>query len=291
MGYQIMEATSKLILITGCNKGVGYGMLENLGKNHPEFKFIMAVRSIERGKAAVAELKKTVPNIEERVVIQELDIATTASIDAFVKWGKEKAIKVDCLVNNAGISSKSWDITSPIIKEIFQTNLFGTIEFTDKMLPLIKDSGKIVFVASQLGKFGHLTNEEFKAKMQNPALTKEGLFALFNEYHDSVAGKKCKPEEVIFAKSPYPVYSLSKLFLNVYTKIFAQYPTILARNIQVYSCCPGWTKTDLGGPSAILTIPEGAICPCFVVNLPWVVDKAIQGSFYAQCKVTPLQSD
>lgn len=38
----------KTIIITGCNKGIGYGILENLSKK--EYNIIMACRNLELGE-------------------------------------------------------------------------------------------------------------------------------------------------------------------------------------------------------------------------------------------------
>eukprot|EP00826_Nyctotherus_ovalis_P018624 TRINITY_DN15599_c0_g1_i18.p1 TRINITY_DN15599_c0_g1~~TRINITY_DN15599_c0_g1_i18.p1 ORF type:complete len:179 (+),score=65.85 TRINITY_DN15599_c0_g1_i18:88-624(+) len=151
---------SKLILITGCNKGVGYGILKNLASRTDNHSFIMAVRSAERGKKTLEEIEKEVPKLTERTAIHELDLASTESIDKFVKWLKDSGKKVDCLINNAGMAYKGDTFNEEVVRVTFQTNFYGTIDFTEKMLPLIVDSGKIITVTSSAGKLGRLTSEE-----------------------------------------------------------------------------------------------------------------------------------
>jgi NAD(P)-dependent dehydrogenase (short-subunit alcohol dehydrogenase family) len=53
-----------------------------------------------------------------------------------------------------------------------------------------------------------------------------------------------------------PSYSLSKLALNGATILLAR--ALEPAGIAVYAMCPGWVKTDMGGPSAPRTPAEGA---------------------------------
>jgi NAD(P)-dependent dehydrogenase (short-subunit alcohol dehydrogenase family) len=54
----------------------------------------------------------------------------------------------------------------------------------------------------------------------------------------------------------YPAYSISKTALNAVTRQFAA--VLRDQGITVNSVCPGWVKTDMGGPEAPRTVEEGA---------------------------------
>ena len=54
----------------------------------------------------------------------------------------------------------------------------------------------------------------------------------------------------------YFAYRSSKAMLNVLTRTVAA--ELAPRGIMVNSVCPGWVKTDMGGPNATRAIPEGA---------------------------------
>jgi len=56
--------------------------------------------------------------------------------------------------------------------------------------------------------------------------------------------------------SGYPAYRISKTAINAITKIAAQETS--GKNIKVNSVCPGWVKTDMGGPNASRSIEKGA---------------------------------
>ncbi len=49
-------------------------------------------------------------------------------------------------------------------------------------------------------------------------------------------------------------YRLSKTALNALSKILSN--ELSSKNISVNAICPGWVQTDMGGPSATLTIEE-----------------------------------
>ena len=53
-----------------------------------------------------------------------------------------------------------------------------------------------------------------------------------------------------------PAYQLSKAALNAVTLMVAD--AALGKNVMVNSVCPGWTRTDLGGPDAPQSVEEGA---------------------------------
>ena len=281
-------AESKLIMITGCNKGVGFGILENLAKSKPGYKFLMAVRSVPKGMEALAELKKDLHNFGDIAMVKELDISKSHSIDSFVNWVQASGTKIDCLINNAGVASWSLKFDPKVINEILRTNVYGTIELTEKMLPLMPDNSKIVNISTELGLFASLHDEEMQKRLQNQTLTKEDIYTIAQEYHDKFEAHTPAITQYPFPKSADPVHSFSKMLINAYTRVLASRPDVQKKGIQVYACSPGWVKTDIGGPMAELTVQEGAICPTNVVNLPWKLDESIQGKFFSNSTVIPF---
>jgi NAD(P)-dependent dehydrogenase (short-subunit alcohol dehydrogenase family) len=57
-------------------------------------------------------------------------------------------------------------------------------------------------------------------------------------------------------ESTYPAYSISKTAVNAVTRQFAA--ALRDKGITVNSVCPGWVKTDMGGPNAPRTVQQGA---------------------------------
>ena len=63
-----------------------------------------------------------------------------------------------------------------------------------------------------------------------------------------------------------PTYSVSKTALNAITRQLAS--SLQPRGISVNSVCPGWVRTDMGGPGATRSIEEGAD------TVVWLADEA-----------------
>jgi NAD(P)-dependent dehydrogenase (short-subunit alcohol dehydrogenase family) len=63
-----------------------------------------------------------------------------------------------------------------------------------------------------------------------------------------------------------PGYRLSKTALNAVTRIFAD--ELQGTDIKVNSVCPGWVRTDMGGPNATLSLEDGARGIVWAAMLP-----------------------
>ncbi|WP_210421106.1 SDR family NAD(P)-dependent oxidoreductase [Lacipirellula limnantheis] len=72
-----------------------------------------------------------------------------------------------------------------------------------------------------------------------------------------------------------PRYCLSKLALNGVTIMLAA--ALRAEGVAVNSMCPGWVRTDMGGPDATRSVEEGAD------TAVWLADEApreLTGKFF-----------
>ncbi len=80
----------------------------------------------------------------------------------------------------------------------------------------------------------------------------------------------------------YPAYSISKTSLNAVTRQFAA--VLRDTGITVNSVCPGWVKTDMGGPNAPRTVQQGAD------TVTWLVTEAprdLTGQFLRDRNMIP----
>jgi NAD(P)-dependent dehydrogenase (short-subunit alcohol dehydrogenase family) len=79
-----------------------------------------------------------------------------------------------------------------------------------------------------------------------------------------------------------PSYCLSKLALNGLTIMLAE--ALRADHIAVNSMCPGWVRTDMGGPNATRSVEEGAD------TAVWLADEApheLTGKFFRSRQEIP----
>ena len=76
-----------------------------------------------------------------------------------------------------------------------------------------------------------------------------------------------------------PAYRISKAALNALTRILAA--ELKGSGILVNSMCPGWVKTDMGGPGAPRTVQQGADTAVWLATLP---DDGPTGGFFRDRK-------
>jgi NAD(P)-dependent dehydrogenase (short-subunit alcohol dehydrogenase family) len=79
-----------------------------------------------------------------------------------------------------------------------------------------------------------------------------------------------------------PAYTMSKTALNAFTRILAE--TYRGQGLLANAVDPGWVKTDMGGPSAPRSVPQGAETIVWLATLP--DDGPTRGFFKDRASVT-----
>lgn len=80
----------------------------------------------------------------------------------------------------------------------------------------------------------------------------------------------------------YPAYRMSKTSLITYTRVLAN--ELAGTGILANSMCPGWVKTEMGGPDAIREIEDSADTAIWLATLP---DDGPSGGFFKDRKPLP----
>jgi NAD(P)-dependent dehydrogenase (short-subunit alcohol dehydrogenase family) len=136
--------SSKTILITGCSTGIGYATAVELKK---------------RGHNVIATARKPrdVSRLtQEGFTALQLDLADSESVQQAVKHAiKLTDGKIDALFNNGAFGQPGAveDLTRDVLRYQFETNLFGTHELTNLIIPLMRKQGhgRIIYNSSVLG--------------------------------------------------------------------------------------------------------------------------------------------
>jgi NAD(P)-dependent dehydrogenase (short-subunit alcohol dehydrogenase family) len=139
---------SRVVVITGANKGLGFELARQLGKKG--YHIVLAARQRKDAEEAARLLAA-----ESIIVVPEvLEITDAASVAAFAS----RRSRVDVLVNNAGgffdAHHHASDVPPDYFREAFDTNVLGAVRVTQALLPLLRKSApaaRIVNVASQAG--------------------------------------------------------------------------------------------------------------------------------------------
>ena len=136
----------KIVLVTGANKGIGFGIAKHLGLSG--WKVVIGARDEQRAEKAVGELKAQGIDVLGWVNIELKDLN---GIERAAQEINEKYPELTLLVNNAGIpgdmSVDSEHTEISVIKETLDVNFIGTFALTKALIPLIaKNSGRIANV-------------------------------------------------------------------------------------------------------------------------------------------------
>lgn len=147
----------KTVLVTGANKGIGYGIIKHLGLSG--WRVILGARDPKRAEKAISELKSLGIEVLGWVNIELADIESIEQAAAEIK---EKYPELSLLVNNAGIpgdmSVDGLHTEIRDIKETIDVNFIGTFTLTQLLMPLLeKNNGRIVniTVPSEISPYWH----------------------------------------------------------------------------------------------------------------------------------------
>ena len=135
---------SKTILITGCSSGIGY---------------TTAIELQKRGHHVIATARKSEDVCrltQEGFTALQLDLADSRCIRQAVTQAIELTEgKIDALFNNGAFGQPGAveDLTRDVLRFQFESNLFGTHELTNLLIPLMRKQGhgRIIYNSSVLG--------------------------------------------------------------------------------------------------------------------------------------------
>lgn len=235
-----MPTQEKIAFITGANRGLGLETARGLGKLG--ITVLLGARDRAKGQRAVEELRADgVGQVEE----VEFDVGNREHHRSLTRMLEQRFGRLDILVNNAGVQLEAVDFGDPdgfnttstvsgeTLEKTFDTNFFAVVALTQALLPLIRRSsaGRIVNLTSILG-----------------SLT----------LHSD-------PSSPIYKKKAF-AYNATKTAINAFTVHLAA--ELRDTNIKVNSAHPGWVKTDMGGPGAVLELSEGGKTSVDLATLP-----------------------
>lgn len=241
---------TKIALVTGANKGIGYEIAKGLGALGHTVG--VGARDEVRREAAVGRLRAQ--GVEAFGV--PLDVTSEGSVAGAAELLERRAGRLDVLVNNAGISGEmgpGWvqDPTAldlDVVRTVVETNVIGVIRVTNALLPLLRRSAspRIVNVSSAVAS---LTRQADPDTDIGPVMA---------------------------------AYAPSKSFLNAVTVQYAR--RFRGTDILVNAACPGLVATDFTGFHGPRTPEQGAATAIRLATLP---DGGPTGSFFEDDGVIP----
>lgn len=266
--------TGRVAVVTGANKGIGYFIALQLGLSGLFSNLLLACRDANRAEQALASLQKQLPNV--KVSSAPLILGDSESHTQFAKHVEESFGKIDVLVNNAGFAYKNADPTpfKGQCKPTLDVNFRGTVDLTNKLLPLIRKGSdpRVVNVASMAGRLNQVSSS-LQKEFSSDSLTMPRLLELVQNFEDAVQDGTFKQKG--WGNSNY---GLSKLAVIAATKVFAREE----EQIRFYSCDPGYCKTDMTSQNGLRDPSDGArnaVIPATMENPP------ASGAFFSNYEV------
>ncbi|MFA5899132.1 MAG: SDR family oxidoreductase [Hyphomicrobium sp.] len=199
---------------------------------------VIASRDLEKGREAAAKL--AAEGLEPPVVA--LDVTDPASIKNAIAEVMDLFGRIDVLVNNAGILKEG---QAP-------------------------EDSKVIEVAPEL------VMETYEANAVGPLRMMQAVVPIMMQGgYGRVVNISSGAGQLAEMGAGYPAYRMSKAALNALTRIIAA--ELGPEPVKVNAMCPGWVRTDMGGPNATRSVEQGAETAIWLSTLP---DTGPTGGFF-----------
>ncbi|MDR3516080.1 MAG: SDR family oxidoreductase [Azospirillaceae bacterium] len=142
---------SRIAIVTGGSRGIGRNTVVSLAK-----RGVPSIFTYHSHSANAAEVVAEVTDAGAKAVALQLDTGDIASFDAFADGVKDALARLgaahfDFLVNNGGNSHHNMPFekaTEQELDSIYNVHFKGVFFLTQKLLPLMRDGGRIINVST-----------------------------------------------------------------------------------------------------------------------------------------------
>ncbi|CAF3726051.1 unnamed protein product [Rotaria sordida] len=170
----------RIVLVTGANKGLGFEVVKKLAQKSSSNTnpiIFLGSRDLKRGQEALHQLGSP-PNVH----LLQLDTSSEKSVTHAINEFKQKTNdQLDVIINNAGILPK--DDSVQAARETLATNYYGIKIVNEHLIPLLRDNGRVVNVASQIGSIILMCmSKDLQNKYTSSTLTTKQLDRLVEDF-------------------------------------------------------------------------------------------------------------
>ena len=241
----------KTVLVTGGNRGIGLEICRQLDEHG--HTVILGSRDLGKGKVAAR-------SFSNNVIVRQLDVTDEESINNLYRFMKTDFGRLDVLINNAGTGANhtgSESVVASGVKNILEKNFSGALQMARVVKPLLQKAG----IGAGRKTAENISLMSVKQVMEinfyGPwRMIQAFLPLLLKSEEGRIINMSSGMGELKSLTGKYPGYSLSKSSLNALTIMFSN--ELKEKGIKVNAMCPGWVKTDMGGPDAPRNVSEGA---------------------------------
>jgi NAD(P)-dependent dehydrogenase (short-subunit alcohol dehydrogenase family) len=239
-----MNDQSPIAVISGASRGLGFETCRQLGRRG--YRVLLTARDPGRGKAAAGALQDEGLD----VVFFPLDVTDADSVQALAEHLEREYGRLDVLINNAGVFLDPMPPEDPAASSIFRADI-ATVRYS------------------------------METNAYGPLRLVQALIPLMRG-HGRVVNVSSGMGQLSEMNGCCPGYRFSKAAINVLTRILAD--ELRDTRIKVNSVCPGWVRTEMGGPNAERSVEEGADTIVWLATLP---DDGPSGGFFRDRQPIP----
>ncbi len=240
------KSAKPVAVVTGANRGLGLETARQLAKR--DIRVIITSRNAGKGQMALEKL--LAEGLD--VLFQPLDVTSETSVAELGAFIHSRCGRLDILVNNAGVFLDSHGSEEAGSASVFTASL-ETLTTT------------------------------LKTNLYGPLMLAQELAPLMKHQHyGRIVNLSSGMGQLSEMEGKSPAYRISKTALNALTRILAA--ETQGFNILVNSICPGWVRTDMGGPNAERPVEEGAAGIVWAATLP---DDGPTGGFFRDGQPIP----
>jgi NAD(P)-dependent dehydrogenase (short-subunit alcohol dehydrogenase family) len=239
-----MTDQSPLAVISGASRGLGFETCRQLGRRG--YRVLLTARDHAKGKAAAAALRDE--GLE--VGFFPLDVTDRDSVRSLAGHLETEFGRLDVLVNNAGVFLDPMPPEDPSASSVFRADI-ATVRYS------------------------------METNAYGPLRLCQALIPLMRG-RGRVVNVSSGMGQLAEMNGCCPGYRFSKAAINVLTRILAD--ELRDTRIKVNSVCPGWVRTEMGGPNAERSVEEGADTIVWLATLP---DDGPSGGFFRDRKPIP----
>jgi NAD(P)-dependent dehydrogenase (short-subunit alcohol dehydrogenase family) len=155
-----MMMEGKICLITGGNAGIGLATAVGLARLKAQV--VIVSRDRKRGETAVRQIKQAASSTAVDCLVA--DLSSLAQIRQLAAEFKQQYIRLDVLINNAGIVPRTRQVSEDGFEMQFAVNHLAIFLLTNLLLDLLKASApaRIVTVASMVHDWARLNFDDMQ---------------------------------------------------------------------------------------------------------------------------------
>jgi NAD(P)-dependent dehydrogenase (short-subunit alcohol dehydrogenase family) len=259
---RIPDQTGRIAVVTGANSGLGLVAARELARKGA--RVVMACRNLDKGHAAVDAIRSEVPDAQ--LQLDELDLASLASVRSFAERFTDTHDALDLLLNNAGVMAAPRRQTADGFELHLGTNHLGHFALTNLLLPLMegREDARVVTLSSNAHKtvrgiaFDNLNGDRryFRWNAYGQSKLANLLFALELDRRLKARGSTVKS---LAAHPGYAATNLQsaaaplvdRLFMKVGNAVVAQNDEMGALPVLYAATEPGLEGGTYAGPDGI----------------------------------------